>query len=61
MMVRITGNNRNNLSTELGGFEHPGPFPDLSIIWVAVKELNLSYCIGGTILFTIYTHYGNLS
>ena len=27
--------------------------------WVAVKELNLSYYIGGTILITIYTHYGN--
>ena len=29
--------------------------------WVAVKELNLSYYIGGTLLFTIYTHYCNLS
>ena len=28
--------------------------------WVAVKELNLSYYIGGTILITIYTHYGNI-
>ena len=27
--------------------------------WVAVKELNLGYYIGGTILLTIYTHYGN--
>ena len=27
--------------------------------WVAVKELNLSYYIGETLLFTIYTHYGN--
>ena len=24
------------------------------------KELELSYYIGGTILITIYTHYGNL-
>ena len=24
------------------------------------KELNLSYYIGETLLFTIYTHYGNL-
>ena len=24
--------------------------------WVAVKELNLSYYIGETLLFTIYTH-----
>ena len=29
--------------------------------WVAVKELNLSYYIGGTILITICTHYGNLN
>ena len=28
--------------------------------WVAVKELNLSYYIGETLLFTICTHYGNL-
>ena len=30
-------------------------------IWVAVKELKLSYYIGETLLFTIYiyTHYGN--
>ena len=28
--------------------------------WVAVKELNASYYIGETLLFTIYTHYGNL-
>ena len=28
--------------------------------WVAVKELQLSYYIGETLLFTIYTHYGNL-
>ena len=32
----------------------------LEKIWVAVKELKLSYCIGETLLFTIYTHYGNL-
>ena len=30
------------------------------LIWVAVKELKLSYYIGETLLFTIYTHYGNL-
>ena len=29
--------------------------------WVAVKELKLSYYIGETLLFTIYTHYGNLN
>ena len=28
--------------------------------WGAVKELKLSYYIGETLLFTIYTHYGNL-
>ena len=28
-------------------------------IW-GFKELKFSYYIGGTILFTIYTHYGNL-
>ena len=27
--------------------------------WVAVKELSLSYYLGETILFTMYTHYGN--
>ena len=31
-----------------------------SFYWVAVKEINLSYYVGGTILITIYTHYGNL-
>ena len=30
------------------------------ISWVAVKELRLSYYIGETLLFTIYTHHGNL-
>ena len=30
------------------------------VSWVAVKELNLSYYIGETLLFTIHTHYGNL-
>ena len=28
--------------------------------WVAVKELKLSYYVGETLLFTTYTHYGNL-
>ena len=28
--------------------------------WVAAKELKLSYYIGETLFFTIYTHYGNL-
>ena len=32
-----------------------------SLIWVAVKELNLNYYIGETLLTTIFihTHYGN--
>ena len=28
--------------------------------WVAVEELKLSYYIGESLLFTIFTHYGNL-
>ena len=28
--------------------------------WAAVKELELSYNIGGTLLFTRHTHYGYL-
>ena len=28
--------------------------------WVVVKELKLSYYNGEALLFTIYTHYGNL-
>ena len=31
-----------------------------TLIWVAVKELKLSSYIGETLLFTIYTHYGDL-
>ena len=34
--------------------------PKPHTIWVAVKELKLSYYIEETLLFTIYTHYGNL-
>ena len=34
--------------------------PEHSNPWVAVKELKLSYYTGETLLFTIYTHYGNL-
>ena len=30
------------------------------LYWVAVKELKLSYYIGETLVFTIYSHYGNL-
>ena len=36
-----------------------GSFPAL-FSWVAVKELKLSYYIGETLFFTIFTHYGNL-
>ena len=35
-------------------------FSSGALIWVAVKQLNLSYYIGETPFFTIYTHYGNL-
>ena len=31
------------------------------LVWVAVKALKFSYCIGETILITMYNHYGNLS
>ena len=31
-----------------------------SFDWVAVKDLNLSYYVEEALLFTIYTHYGNL-
>ena len=34
--------------------------PASCIGWAAVKELKLSYYIGESLLFTIYTHYGNL-
>ena len=40
---------------DLGGCRSSG------VYWAAVKELNLSYCIGKTILFTVHhTQYGNL-
>ena len=29
--------------------------------WVAVQELKLSYYIGETLLFAVYTHFGNLT
>ena len=38
----------------------PGYLKLVPFIWVAVKELKLSYSFGETSLFTIYTHYGNL-
>ena len=34
--------------------------PHPIVNWVAVQELKLSYYIGETLLFTKYTHYGNL-
>ena len=36
------------------------PYGWVILDWVAVKDLILSYYIGETLLFTIYTHYGNL-
>ena len=46
----------------LGFLGHIGEHADRapSKNWVAVKELNLSYYVGETLLFTIYTHSGNL-
>ena len=35
--------------------------PSLTVYWAAVKELQLRYYIGETLLFTMYTHYGNLN
>ena len=45
--------------------QSPPKWKDPSVLalknsWVAVKELNLRYYIGETLLITIYTHYGNL-
>ena len=34
--------------------------PGVTLNWVAARELKLSYYIGETRLFTIYTHHGNL-
>ena len=34
--------------------------PNRRRYWVAVKELNLSYYSGETVLITLYTHYVNL-
>ena len=40
---------------------NPDPLiPSPAHYLVAVKELKLRYYIGETLLFTIYTHYGNL-
>ena len=49
-----------------GHLEAPGlgatdsPLFSGSVDWVAIKGLKLSYYIGETLLFTTYTHYGNL-
>ena len=41
--------------------KNPAAFEQsLDYDWVAVKELNLSYYIRETLVFAIYTHYGNL-
>ena len=38
---------------DLGGYRSSG------VYWAAVEELNLSYCIGETLLFAFHhTHYG---
>ena len=44
----------------LWGFRVKGLGQIEGYCWVAVKELKLSYDIGETLLFTIYTQYGNL-
>ena len=50
---------RCNLAVDKTGLEEP--LKKLGCCyWVAVKELKLIYYIGDTLLFTIYTHYGNL-
>ena len=36
------------------------PLPMMAIDWVAVKEFKVSYYIGETLSFIIYTHHGNL-
>ena len=43
-----------------GQLKGRGPGCHLTLYWVAVKELKLSYYIGETLLCTMYTHYGNL-
>ena len=44
-----------------GGWQMRGSKENLICYnWVAGKELKLSYYIGEALLFTIYTHYGNL-
>ena len=51
---------RTQPSTVLPGDSPVHSNPWLGLYWVAVKELKLSYSIGEALLFTIYTHYGNL-
>ena len=41
-------------------FSEPFWDPVSTHYWVAVKELTLSYYIGETLSFPIYTHYGDL-
>ena len=49
------------LSQMAQGEERPERLLRLGFLIIrAVKELKLSYYIGETLLFTIYTHYGNL-
>ena len=38
-----------------------GEVPASIAVWVAIKELKLKNYIGETLLFIIYTHYGNLT
>ena len=54
--LNLDAENRNSDAAQ----SKPVRTPYHSLYWVAVKELNLSYYVGETLLFTIYTHYGSL-
>ena len=56
-MIRLSAGGFHELKVDLA-FGLPGPA--MTLVWVAVKELELSDYIMETLLFTIYTHYGNL-
>ena len=39
---------------------HTCTYPLRALNWIAVKEFNVSYYIGETILNSIHTHYGDV-
>ena len=51
--MQLLGFRRRQIRGHASGTQGP-------LVWVAVKELKLSYYIEETLLFTTYTHYGNL-